>query len=329
MTAKYPKSVALIGCGLWGRNIARVLAQLGALKLICDANTAGVSPLAAELDAEFTTDIDVALTTPGIDAVAIATPAATHAEVALRALRAGKDVYVEKPIALSMKNAREVATLAAAHGRVLMIGHLLQYHPGFMKLLELVRKGALGKITYVYSNRLNQGRVRTEENALWSLAPHDFSMVLSLVGEAPNAVTASGPAIVHLGVPDLATVHMAFPTGAKAHIFCSWLNPYKEHKLTVIGDQAMAIFDDTPKDWPDKTLKLCAHKVVHKNGIPEFVKGTEELVPFESLEPLKNELGHFLECVASGAKPRTGADEAIPVLEALERAQHAMETSLT
>ena len=326
---QYSKSVALVGCGLWGRNVARVLAQLGALKVICDADANNVQPLSTELKVEFTTDLAAALQMPGIDAVAIATPAATHADVARQVLLAGKHVYIEKPIALSIADATEVAALAVERGRVLMVGHLLQYHPGFIKLLELVRQRALGKITYAYSNRLNQGRVRTEENAMWSLAPHDFSMILAVAGEAPSAVTASGAAIVQLGIPDLATVHLAFANGVKAHIFCSWLNPFKEHKLTVIGDQAMAVFDDTPKDWADKTLTLFSHKVVRKNDRPEFSKGNEQRIIFEHQEPLKNELAHFLECVATGAKPRTNADEAISVLDALERAQRAMENSPT
>lgn len=324
---QHKSSVALAGSGRWGRNIARVLSQLGALKLICDADEKGVGPLAAKLGAEFTTDFEAMLARPDIDAIAIATPAVTHAELGSRALRAGKHVYLEKPIALSTQDAKAVAALAAEQEKVLMVGHLLQYHPGFVKLLELVRQGALGKLTYVYSNRLNQGRIRTEENAMWSLAPHDFSMVLSLIGEAPHQVTASGAAIVQPEIPDLSTVHMAFPGGAKAHIFCSWLNPFKEHKLTVIGDQAMAVFDDTPRDWKDKTLTVFAHKAEYQNGVPEFVKGQAQRIAFEEQEPLKNELAHFLECVATQSVSRTGAHEAVPVLEAMERAQQAMEAA--
>jgi UDP-2-acetamido-3-amino-2,3-dideoxy-glucuronate N-acetyltransferase len=323
----HAKSVALIGCGMWGRNIARVLAKLGALKTVCDANAAAIAPLAAELGASFTTRLEEILGAPDVQAVVIATPAATHAEVGTSALAAGKHVYLEKPIALAVRDAEALAALAAAKSRVLMVGHLLRYHPGFMKLMELVRDRALGKIQYVCSNRLNQGRIRTEENALWSLAPHDLSMVLALVGEAPSVVTASGAAIVQSNIVDIATIHLAFPSGAKAQIYCSWLNAYKEHKLTVVGDHAMAVFDDTSREWVGKSLTLFSHTVTWNGSIPNFTKGSGQRVAFEQSEPLKNEIEHFLECMETGASPRTDSREAIPVLDVLERAQRAIEIS--
>jgi UDP-2-acetamido-3-amino-2,3-dideoxy-glucuronate N-acetyltransferase len=319
------KSVALVGCGKWGRNIARNLSHLGVLKIVCDADDVNVAPLASELGAAFTKDFRNVLSSSEVNAVVIATPATTHAALATEAISAGKHVYLEKPLAISTGDGKALAALAADRGRVLMVGHLLQYHPGFMKLLELVRDGKLGKISYVYSNRLNVGVVRTEENVLWSLAPHDFSMVLAVLGEAPNAVTAHGAAILQPRIEDLVSVHMTFPSGARAHIFCSWLNPFKEHKLTVIGDKAMAVFDDTSRDWKHKSLALFEHKVVTKNAVPLLMKGEETTVAFEEREPLRDELMHFLECVETGGVPRTGAQEAIPVLEALERAQKSME----
>jgi len=320
------KSVALVGCGKWGRNIARNLAQLGALRIICDADENNVASVATEFGAEFTKDFRNVLSAPEINAVVIATPATTHAALGTDAIKAGKHVYLEKPIAVSTSDAKALAALATERGRVLMVGHLLQYHPGFLQLLELVRAGTLGKISYVCSNRLNPGVVRVEENVLWSLAPHDFSMVLALLGEEPCAVTAHGAAILRPQIVDLATVHMTFPSGARAQIYCSWLNPFKEHKLTVIGEKAMAVFDDTPRDWKHKSLTLFGHKVVTKNAVPQLVKGEETIVKFEEREPLRDELVHFLECVATGAVPRTGAREAIPVLEALERAQQCLES---
>jgi UDP-2-acetamido-3-amino-2,3-dideoxy-glucuronate N-acetyltransferase len=326
MERSYKRSVALIGCGQWGKNIARDLAELGALRLVCDANETTVPALAKSLGAEFTTDIQKVLENPEIESVAIAAPAILHAELSIKCLLAGKQVYVEKPIALSMKDAREVASVAAARGRVLMVGHLLQYHPGFRKLLSIVREGKLGKIAYVYSHRLNQGRIRTEENALWSLAPHDFSMVLALVGEAPNVVTAHGHAAIQPSIEDIAIVHLGFACGAKAHIFCSWLNPYKEHKISVVGSEAMAVFDDTPADYASKSLVLYRHKVNWDQGhnIPSFTKGDGERIAFDDGNPLLNELSHFLQCVATGETPRTGPHEAIPVLDALEKAQLSM-----
>ncbi len=316
--------VVLLGCGAWGRNIARVLADLNALALICDSHEPRGRAMAKELDVEFTADRAGAFGRGDIAAVAIATPAATHAEMALAALDAGKHVYVEKPIALNLNDAHAMAEKARAAGRVLMVGHLLQYHPAFVKLLGLVREGALGKLQYLYSNRLNQGRIRTEENALWSLAPHDFSMMLALAGESPSRVAAQGQAAVQAGLADLAIVDLAFPSGLKGHVFCSWLNPYKEHRLAVAGDKAMAVFDDTAPDW-DSKLVLYRHSVKWNGNVPEFVKGAGEKIAVEQGEPLRAEMRHFLDCVAGKHAPLTGAAEATRVLEVLSAAQRALD----
>jgi len=316
--------VVLLGCGGWGRNIARVLAELGALALICDSGESRGRTIAKELDVEFTTDRAAALARSDIAAVAIATPAATHAEMALAALEAGKHVYVEKPIALSLSDAQAMAARARETARVLMVGHLLQYHPVFVKLAALVREGALGKLHYIYSNRLNQGRIRTEENALWSLAPHDFSMILSLAGETPSRVSASGKAAMQPSLHDLAITDFAFPSGLKAHVFCSWLNPYKEHRLAVVGDAGMAVFDDTAPDWEGKLI-LYRHAVTWNGAIPEFVKGAGEKIEVPKGEPLREEMQHFLDCVAGKCSPRTGAAEATRVLEVLSAAQRALD----
>lgn len=322
--AERARNVALMGCGAWGRNIARVLGELNALALICDSDEARGQAIARELDVDFTTDRNSVFERSDIAAVAIATPAVTHAEMAMAALDAGKHVYVEKPIALSMDDARAIAAKACEKSRVLMVGHLLQYHPVFVKLLALVREGALGKLQYVYSNRLNQGRIRTEENALWSLAPHDFSMILALAGESPSRVAASGQAAVQAGLFDLANVDLAFPSGLKAHVFCSWLNPYKEHRLAVAGEHAMAVFDDTAPDWEDK-LVLYRHCVKWNGNVPEFSKGAGEKIAVEKGEPLRAEMQHFLDCVAGRSAPRTDAAEATRVLEVLAAAQRALD----
>jgi UDP-2-acetamido-3-amino-2,3-dideoxy-glucuronate N-acetyltransferase len=316
--------VVLLGCGAWGRNIARVLAGLNALALICDSDENRGRAFARDLDVEFTADRAVAFARADIAAVAIATPAVTHTEMALAALDAGKHVYVEKPIALSLSDAHAMAAKAHEKSRVLMVGHLLQYHPVFVKLLALVREGALGKLQYVYSNRLNQGRIRTEENALWSLAPHDFSMILALAGESPSRVAASGQAAVQPALADLATVDLAFPSGLKAHVFCSWLNPYKEHRLTVVGDKAMAVFDDTAPEWEDKLI-LYRHSVKWNGSVPEFVKGAGEKIAVDNGEPLHAEMQHFLDCIAGKHAPRTDAAEATRVLEVLAAAERALD----
>jgi len=319
-----PSKVMLLGCGAWGRNIARVLAELGALALICDSDEARGRAVAAELNVDYTAAPSAGFARGDIAAVAIATPAATHAGLALAALDAGKHVYVEKPIALCLSDARAIAQKAREKSRVLMVGHLLQYHPAFVKLLAMAREGALGKLQYIYSNRLNQGRVRTEESALWSLAPHDLSMILALAGEVPLRVTASGQAAVQPALADLATVDLAFPTGLKAHVFCSWLNPYKEHRLAVAGDAAMAVFDDTAPDWDGK-LVLYRHCVKWNGNVPEFVKGAGEKIAVARGEPLREEMRHFLDSVAGKHAPLTDAAEATRVLEVLAAAQRALD----
>ena len=321
-------SVALIGCGMWGKNIARNLAQLGALKVIVDADPVRGGAMAKDLGAEFTTDLDAVLARADIVGVAIATPAITHADVTTKALNAGKHVYVEKPIALSVEDANRVAVLAKSRGLTLMTGHLLQYHPIFIRLLAMAQGDELGKVQYVYSHRLNQGRVRTEENALWSLAPHDISMINALAGAKPTRVSAMGQSAVQPGIPDISDATYDFANGVKAHLFCSWLNPYKEHRLAVVGDKAMAVFDDTAPNWDDK-LVLYPHKVEWKGGIPEFVKANGQPVVVEKGEPLRDEIAHYLACVAGGTVCRTGPEEAIPVLEVLSATQAAMDSGAT
>jgi UDP-2-acetamido-3-amino-2,3-dideoxy-glucuronate N-acetyltransferase len=310
---------------MWGKNIARNLAQLGALKVIVDAEAARGGAMAKDLGAEFSTDLDTVLGRADITGVAIATPAVTHAEVTTKALNAGKHVYVEKPIALSVNDANRVAALAKSRGLTLMTGHLLQYHPIFIRLLAMVKGGELGKLQYVYSNRLNQGRVRTEENALWSLAPHDISMINALAAGKPTRVTAMGQAAVQPGIPDISVAMFEFANGVKAHLFCSWLNPYKEHRLAVVGDKAMAVFDDTAANWDDK-LVLYPHRVEWKGQMPEFVKADGQRITVEKGEPLRDEIAHFLACLAGGAVCRTGPEEAIPVLEVLAATQAAMDS---
>ncbi len=326
MTDNKSPSVALDGCGQWGKNIARNLAQFGALRVICDADVVRGGGMAKDLGAEFSTDLSGVLPRDDITAVAVATPAVTHAEIVGKALDAGKHVFVEKPIALSVADAVAVAAKAKAKSLTLMTGHLLQYHPIFINLLALVREGKLGKVQYVYSNRLNQGRVRTEENVLWSLAPHDISMILALAGGKPRRVTAMGQAAVQPCIPDIATANFEFSSGLKAHLFCSWLNPYKEHCLVVVGDEAMAVFEDSAAKWEDK-LVLYPHRVEWKGAIPEFMKAVGETVVVAKGEPLRDEVEHFLLCVAGKIACRTGPEEAVPVLEVLAASQRSMDTS--
>jgi predicted dehydrogenase/acetyltransferase-like isoleucine patch superfamily enzyme len=263
-----------------------------------------------------------ALADEEIDAVAIAAPAALHYRLAKEALKAGKHVFVEKPLSLEPAEARELCELAERLDRRLMVGHLLQYHSAFLKLKELVREGRLGRLHYLYSNRLNLGKIRREEDILWSFAPHDLSMILSLVGSEPTGVAAVGGYYLHDAIADVTTTTLSFPGGERAHVFVSWLHPFKEQKLVIVGSDAMAVFDDG-EPWERKLL-LYPHKVAWKDNLP--VPAKAEALPVEVAhdEPLKQELGHFLDCVLTGATPRTDGREGLRVLSVLQRASQAL-----
>jgi len=317
MTNANPIRVAQIGCGYWGKNLARTLGKLGVLAAIVDGDVALAERMCEEHGGEPRTLAEV-LADPTITAVSIATPAETHAEIASVALRAGKDVFVEKPMALNPGDAAKLAELATNLGRVLMVGHLLQYHPAFLKMLEVIRSGDLGRLRYVYSNRLNFGKIRREEDILWSFAPHDLSMILSIAGEKPSSVDCSGTFALHEEIADVTITHLNFPSGLRAHVFVSWLHPFKEQKLVVVGDNAMAVFDDR-KNWPEK-LALFKGSVEWQDGIP-IARPVEPVhVEIEEAEPLACEMQHFIDCVETRATPRTDGEEGLGVLEVLASA---------
>jgi UDP-2-acetamido-3-amino-2,3-dideoxy-glucuronate N-acetyltransferase len=316
-----PVGVAVAGCGYWGKNLVRNFAALGALAAICDPDREAAAAL-AERYAAPAADFDAVLRDTGIAGVAIAAPAALHAALARRALDAGKHVFVEKPLALNVAEAEELCALAERCNRRLMVGHLLQYHPAFVKLRELVRDGALGRLEYLSSTRLNLGRVRREEDILWSFAPHDLSMILSLVGEEPSEVTAQGGYYLHKTIADVTTTLLAFPGGEQAHVFVSWLHPFKEQKLAVIGDRAMAVFDDS-QPWSRK-LVLYPHRIEWRETKPVPQRADADPVTLDEGEPLSLECRHFLDCIASGSTPRTDGREGLSVLRVLARASDAL-----
>lgn len=320
------RSLALIGSGYWGKNLARNFDALGALGAICDKNEALLADFARLYPkAKGVLALSDVLGDPSITSVAIATPAETHFSIAREALLADKHVYVEKPLALEVPEAEELARLADQRGLRLMVGHLLQYHPVFERLLALVRSGELGRIDYVQSNRLNLGKIRREENILWSFAPHDVSMILSLAGEEPESVLAVGGNYLHEKIADVTTTHLKFPSGMRAHIYVSWLHPFKEQKLVVVGEKKMAVFDDT-QGW-DRKLLVYPHVIEWRDGAPVPVKAEPETPAVDQDEPLKCECRHFLECCASGTKPRTDGWEGVRVLRVLKAAQHSMDNS--
>ena len=313
--------VAVVGVGYWGRNLVRNFHELGALEALCDPESS--VEIACKRDYEdvrFCSEVNDVLSDPTIDAVALATPAVTHYEMARAALEAGKDVLVEKPLAIDVRHGEDLVKLAEARRRILMVGHILRYHPAILKLQKLIQDGALGKINYLYSNRLNIGKIRTEENILWSFAPHDISVMLSLLNEMPAHITCQGGAYLNRDVTDVTLSHFEFPSGVQAHIFVSWLHPIKEQRLVVVGSEKMAIFDDTA----EHKLVLYPHKVEWRNRIPTAVKGKGEVVDLEDREPLRAECQHFLDCVKSRTTPVSNGAEGLRVLRVLDACQRAL-----
>jgi UDP-2-acetamido-3-amino-2,3-dideoxy-glucuronate N-acetyltransferase len=316
--------VAVIGSGYWGKNLVRNFNNLGALKLICDKNETVLEGFRQQYPGvETCMALSDVLSRNEIDGVVIATPAETHYSLARESLMAGKHVYVEKPLVLDEAHGQELIELAEKQGLKLMVGHLLQYHPVFIRLREMASAGELGRINYIYSHRLNLGKIRREENIWWSFAPHDISMILSLAGERPERVSATGGYYLHKKIADVTTTHLDFPSGLKAHIFVSWLHPFKEQKLVVVGEKKMAVFDDT-RPWDEKLL-LYPHEIRWENNIPVPSKADPEKVDIPQDEPLKAECAHFLECVSTGQTPRTDGREGLVVLEILNKAQNDLD----
>lgn len=318
--------VAQVGCGYWGKNLVRNFAEIGALVAISD----GDEPTAAKMSVDYgvpALDWSTILADATIDAVSLATPAAVHADMALQAIAAGKHVFVEKPLALNSADAERVVAAAEAAGRTLMVGHLLQYHPIFYHMRQMVADGAIGAIRYLFSNRMSLGKFRTEENVLWSFAPHDVSMILSLVGEEPVHVSAQGAAFVTPGIADWTTMQFVFPGGVRGHVQASWASPYKEQRLSVIGGEGMLVFDDAESEWARK-LALYRHGIDRTGAAPAAVKAEPDYIEVPRGEPLKAECLHFIDAVAAGTAPRSDGAEGLRVLKILERGEAALAASL-
>jgi UDP-2-acetamido-3-amino-2,3-dideoxy-glucuronate N-acetyltransferase len=315
--------VAVIGAGYWGKNLVRNFAGLGALALVCDPDPSACHTVVQSFpEVQTCYSFAEVLADPGINAVVLATPAVSHYPMAREALMAGKDVFVEKPLALEVIEGQELVSLAEKHGRILMVGHILQYHPAVQKLKDLIDAGELGRIQYVYSNRLNIGKVRTEENIFWSFAPHDISIILLLLGEMPEEVSVHGGYYLQSKVADVTLMAMSFATGVKGHLYVSWLHPFKEQKLVVVGDRKMAVFDDVS---PDRKLVLYPHRIDWIDRIPIARKADGEAVAVEMREPLQEECNHFLECVRTRQTPRTDGQEGLRVLQVLQAGQNSLD----
>ncbi len=319
-------SIAVIGAGYRGESLVRNYRQLGALRLICDSNDGLLEQLRDKYPGvETCSALDGVLAREDIRGVAVATPPETHFAIAREVLMAGKHVYVEKPLALDEEHAKELISLARRRRLTLMVGHLLHYHPAFLRLKELVSSGALGRINYIYSHRLNPGKTRREENILCALAPHDISMILSLAGEEPDSATATGGNRLDRRTADVATTHLTFPSGLQAHIFVSWLHPVKVQQMVVVGDRKMAVFDDT-RPWPDKLL-LYANEINRRDAIPAAAE--PERMAVARVEPLNLECRHFLHCAKNGCRPVTDGQEGLQVMRVLNACRFSFDRNGT
>jgi UDP-2-acetamido-3-amino-2,3-dideoxy-glucuronate N-acetyltransferase len=316
MNGQIPR-VGVVGCGYWGRNLVRNFHELGSLEAVCDVEARRREEMRQTYSVVATDRVDDLLSMPQIQAVAIAAPAVAHFDLARRALLAGKDVFVEKPLALHVNEGEQLVALAQKHARILMVGHILHYHPAVVELRRLLQAGELGRIEYISSSRLNLGKLRTEEDILWSFAPHDISAILHLLDEKPTRVSAQGASYLNHSIADVTLTVLSFASGVSAHIFVSWLHPFKEQKLVIVGDRKMAVFDDTQNETK---LVLFPHRIDWVNRVPVARKAEGEVVALGKEEPLGTECLHFLDCVRDRKAPRTDGRNGLQVLEVLHAA---------
>jgi predicted dehydrogenase len=322
--------VGVVGLGYWGPNLARNFDRLpdADLRWICDFSDERRGRWAPSFPtARVTAELDDLLSDPETDAVVLATPVPTHAELAVRVLEAGKHCFVEKPLAQSSADAERIVEVAETADRVLMVGHLLEYHPGVQKLRELVTEGSLGEIRYLYSNRLNLGQLRADENALWSLGAHDVSVVLGLIDEDPVDCRAVGESYMRSGVEDVVFGYLRFPSGVAAHLHLSWLDPHKERRFTVVGSQQMATFDDMAASQKVKVYDKGFDQSFESYG--EYIARSGDVMSphISNEEPLRIECRHFLERVGDGGEPRSGARRGLRVVRVLEALQESLDRS--
>ena len=311
--------VVVVGFGRWGRNHVRNYHALGALAAICEPD-ADARAAAAEAYPEVPVleSLEPALDDAEVQGVVLATPAETHAPLARQAMVAGKDVLSEKPLALDPEDARGLVALARAEERVLMVGHLLEYHPAVQEIARRVEAGELGQLRTIICNRLNLGTIRSEENVLWSFAPHDVAFLLRLTGERPSAVSAFGTSWLQPGIEDTVAVHLQFPSGVEGHILASWLHPFKEQRLVVVGERAMLSFEDRPQGH---LLQLWPHRIDDQSGRPVAVRAEPETIEVPAAEPLRRECEAFLEAIRTRKQPLADGASGLRVLEVLARCQ--------
>jgi len=323
-----PTRLGVVGLGYWGPNLARNFAGLPDCEVswLCDASKEAREKVARGIPgARQSESLDELLADPDLDAVVLATPVPSHAELATKALRAGKHCFVEKPLATTVADAERAVAAAEQADRTLMVGHLLEYHPAVTRLKQMVQQDELGEMYYLYGNRVNLGKIRADENALWSLGAHDVSVVLHLIGEEPQECVAHGRSFVRPGVEDVVFCYLRFPSGTVAHLHLSWLDPHKERRLTVVGSKRMATFDD---------MQIEGKLTVYDKGFDEDARSWGEYIArsgdifsprIPNTEPLRLECEHFVECVRSGARPRSDGNSGLRVVRVLERLQRSLE----
>jgi predicted dehydrogenase len=323
--------IGQIGIGAWGKNLLRTFGSLPGVSvpLACDSDAAQLSKLAALFKGvEFTSDPEKIINDKSFDAVVIATPPASHFDLASKALESGKDVFVEKPLVLNIEHGRKLVEIAEQNKRILMVGHIMEYHPASLKLKEYIDSGMLGKIHYLYATRLNLGKVRDIENALWSFAPHDISLIVFLLGQMPNRVTATGAAYLQKDIEDVSFMTMHFADKTMAHVHVSWLDPHKERKLTVVGSKMMAVFDDTGSSEKIWLYDKGVETKLDYNTYGEYLSlraGDITIPRIDSTEPLKLECQHFIDCIKTRTQPRSDGRDGLKVLTILSAAQISME----
>jgi len=319
--AMNPMKIAILGAGNWGKNHVRVFCKLLGEKniIVCDPDSSRRETMKAAYPG-VSLSSEQALS--NVDAVVIATPAVTHYALAREALLAGRHVLVEKPIALHPREAEELVAIAKRKERILMVDHLLEYHPAVKRLKDLVEEGKLGRLLHLSSQRLNLGVIRSEENALWSLAPHDISVILYLLGEEPIEVAAHGGTYLQPGIEDVCYLTLRFASGALGHVHVSWLDPVKTRRLTVVSERAMAVYDDLAGDQ----LMFHHKRAAERNGKYVPQKGKSEAIPVVEVEPLRAMAESFLEAVKTGENPLSDGKDGLRVLRVLEAAQESMES---
>lgn len=313
----------MVGCGHWGKNLVRNFHQTGYLHGFQDAIPERLEAFSAQYpDAKAYRSYDELLSDPVVEGVALATPAEQHASMAIAAMHAGKDVFVEKPMALTPEDGDGILEAVRETRRILMVGHLLLYHPAIVKIQELLASGELGRLEYIYSNRLSMGKIRSEENALWSFAPHDISVILRLTGQSPVQVSATGGAYLQPNIADVTVSDLLFDHGTRAHIFVSWLHPYKEQKLVVIGSKKMVVFEETR---PSERLLLYDKQIARNGNGFEATQSKPVALTYAADEPLRLECRHFAECVRTRQQPRTPAEDGLRVLHVLQACQRSLQ----